>query len=208
MRDEFYGDCKDVLKWTVALRAAEGDKDILYVTMRRPNKNRHGLDFRDVSDADPMVVKFFSQERAEFQSCPSSRSILRLSKLSPRIALFDDPYEHGQRRRYFDRVCAQLMARPSHRPYVILVDPDNGIAGKCPKSEHVCDIELLRIWSAMIQGDVLIVYQHQFRDREWSTKRRSALANAIGSDRIRCRLHDDIRSVCFLEVTKSRIREP
>jgi hypothetical protein len=169
--------------------------------MQRPNKNRHGFDFRNVAGANPEVVEFFNRERKEFQSS-SCRSVSRISALSSRIVRVQKPYEHRHRNEYFDFICTQLSSRPSGRSYVLLIDPDNGIAGIRPKSEHVCGADLARIWSAMVKGDILIVYQHQFRDRDWTSKRRSTLSEAIGCNEVFCRQHRDIGSVCFFEAMK------
>ena len=160
------------------------------------------MTLRSLLGAEAQVVKFFDAERESFQNQPSSRSVSRIKKLSSHITLFLQIYEYGARKRYFELVCNELKRRSSH-PCVVLIDPDNGMAGKCPKSEHVCQEEISNLWSAMKPGDVLIVYQHQFRDKECVSKRRSVLATALGTDQIFCRCHDDVRSVCFFEVIKN-----
>ena len=201
MRNQFYGDRKDVLKWTFALRAAGTSKAVLYVAMLRPNKGQHGLDFTEVDGADPLVVEFFKRERTNFGSS-SYRAVARISALSPCIELVHDLYIHGDRHTYFHTVSSRLKKRPARQLYVVLLDPDNGVGGKCPKSEHVCDKDISTVWSAMIPGDVLIVYQHQFRDKEWLSKRQSQVAAATGVPNVTCRRDNDVQSVCFFEVVK------
>jgi hypothetical protein len=202
MRDQFYGDRKDVLKWSRALRLAGTEKVVLYVVMYRPNKGLHGVDFGPVAEADSGVVGFFQQERKRFK-LGVPRRLVDVTRLLPgRIELIHNKYEHRERKAYFEAVRNRLIHRNNDEKCVVLLDPDNGISGKCSKSEHVCKQELFTLWSAMVPGDVLIVYQHQFRDREWVSKRKSALVEAIGSDEVCCSQDKDVRSVCFFEVAK------
>jgi hypothetical protein len=202
MRNQFYGDRKDVLKWSHALRLAGAEKVVLYVVMHRPNKGSHGCDFGSVAEADSGVAVFSQQERKKF-GLGAPRRLEDVTRLLPgRIKLVYNRYEHRERKAYFEAVRKRLTHRQKDERFVVLLDPDNGISGKCSKSEHVCKEELLTTWSAMVPGDALIVYQHQFRDREWVSKRKSALAEAIGCDEICCSRDEDVRSVCFFEVTK------
>jgi len=56
MRDQFYGDRKDLWKWTVVLDEA-GDREIFYIGMYRPDQEKS--DRRGINEA---VHKFFQQE--------------------------------------------------------------------------------------------------------------------------------------------------
>jgi len=205
MRDQFYGDRKDVLKWTLALQAAGEEKDILYVAMYRPNEGLHGKDFRPIDQAIPQVVRFFDTAREKFVNGQHRRCVDVVALLPGRIDLVPEIYEHRARREYFDRVRGRLGKASSGKNAVVLLDPDNGIAGVSANSKHVCPEQIEDVWPAMRPGDVLLVYQHQFRDKEWRSKRRTALSSALGlsQERIRDRCASDVRDVCFFEVTKS-----
>jgi hypothetical protein len=199
MRDQFYGDRKDVLKWTLALRLAGTEKRVLYVVMYRPCKGSHGCDFRTFQSADSRVVVFFEEERKRFQS-GVPRCVRDITRLLPgRIELIDGKYEHRERKGYFDAVRNPLIGRGNGERYIILLDPDNGISGKCSKSEHVCADELSAMRSAMVPGDVLLVYQHRFRDKGWASKRQEALvlATKVSADAITCHRRRDVADVCF-----------
>jgi hypothetical protein len=203
MRDQFYGDRKDVLKWTLALQAATEEKNILYVVMYRPNKGSHGKDFRPVGGGTPDVVRFFDSEREKFRS--GARRVMEVHALAPgRIDLICETYEHRDRRDYFEGVRSRLAERNVDKNFLILFDPDNGIAGASAKSTHVCPEQITAVWSAMRSGDVLLVYQHQFRDREWRSKRHSVLASAIQlpEERVKDHCAPDVKDVCFFEVSK------
>jgi hypothetical protein len=204
MRDQFYGDRKDVLKWTLALQAAGSEKRILYVVMYRPHKGTHGQDFRPIDQALQEVVRFFESERKKF-GAGIPRRLAGVSALMPgRIDLVSEIYEHRDRRQYFEKILSRLCSRSPAQNFVVLLDPDNGIAGLNPKSEHVCPQQILSVWSAMWPGDVLIVYQHQFRDKEWRIKRLTVLASAINVPLGRIKEHrvEGVRDVCFFQVVK------
>ena len=198
MRRQFYGDRKDVFKWSLALRVARPNKRILYIAMLREDKPvNHGRDMRSVPGAESSVVRYFEGERRIPE--PERYDISRIKRLSPSIELVLDPYSYSGRLTYFHRALARLETREPGEEFVILLDPDNGIAGKSPRSEHVCGKELESTWSKMLPGDVLLVYQHQFRDNQWVSKRRSVLADAVGLplDRVQCERMPELTDVCF-----------
>ena len=60
------------------------------------------------------------------------------------------------------------------------MDPDNGVAGKRWRGVHVCPDSLRATWGALHAGDELVVYQHQFRDKEWRRKTLEVLSESIG----------------------------
>lgn len=174
MRNEFYADRKDVIKWSFLLRKASGRR-ILYAAMLRPDVGKHGNDFEHYSNALPEVVAFFELERSAI-SPGSPRNLGRIRKLSPTIDLFSKSYEHRLRSAYFEELTMQIDGCPT----LLFLDPDNGIAGKCWRGVHVCPDSLKTSWGALHRGDELAVYQHQFRDRQWREKRRRAFAESIG----------------------------
>jgi hypothetical protein len=57
MRNEFYGDRKDLWKWTVVLNEAGEDREILYVAMCRPDRK-----VKRESGIRADVIEFFHDE--------------------------------------------------------------------------------------------------------------------------------------------------
>jgi hypothetical protein len=207
MRNQFYGDRKDVLKWTNALRLAGADRFVLYVAMLRPDKedSLHGCDFSCVRVANDQVVKFFENVREKLTP-GTPRNLTDISRLLPgRIELVHGDYVHRDRKKYFDAVRNRLGRRTAGERYVVLLDPDNGISGRCPRSEHVCGEELLSVWSAMTPDDVLLVYQHRFRNKNWKQMKREILSRhlQVPLDRISPRCEADVPDVCFFEIDKN-----
>ena len=75
---------------------------------------------------------------------------------------------------------AELKAIP--RPLIAFLDPDTGISPtKRANPEHVAWSDLERIWEALENGDVLVVYQHADRSSGWTESRRNLLSDRIGA---------------------------
>src|SRR4051794_25631837 len=96
MRDQYYGDRKDVWKWTVVAREASriSAARVIYVAMMRPNSAAeagHGGNFGPCAGALPKVTAFIESERRDFGlldgdvTRPYLRRVARISALSDRI---------------------------------------------------------------------------------------------------------------------------
>lgn len=152
MKDRWYGDDRDLVKWGVLLTLAERYEagKILQVAYLRPS--------------------VYGQLDVGGQSCPLPQSVrshfrdirnIRYLRADPpvEIEVVDLPFDD---RTAYTEALVQIMTEPAdRRPWVIFLDPDTGLTPRNPGLEHVLDEELARIWSCMRQGDVLVVYQHQ-----------------------------------------------
>ena len=149
MRDQYYADRKDVLKWTVTLHEAEqaGATTVLYVALMRPddgNANEpsaEGMDFEEPPQAhqpDQRVVEFFGGERVAFGlggdvvTRPENRRVDRVVGFCPDgivIKHISAPYRWNQVEDYFQKHVGpawDALAKDVG-PIVVLVDPDTGL---------------------------------------------------------------------------------
>lgn len=195
MRDEFYADRRDLWKWTIALHLAGKEGTILYVAMLRPRASRTvpvGI--------DDDVRHFF---RREWDSLDRDPICSRIKDLSSRIIPLLDYYEHWSKDSYFENVRRALRSRPPTGRYVVLLDPDTGLAGGKPSREHLCWEDMVSVWDAMKRDDILLVYQHNARKKKepWTDGLRSRIASYLGRlpGQIDCRPCSD---VCFFSTTK------
>lgn len=174
MRNEFYGDRKDVWKWTVATRAAGERKPICYVPMLTRND---GNLFTAVKNAAPAVATFFDSERKLFES--SARDVKRIENLlRGRISILGGEFRHARRQEYFQGVAARL--KHLDEPVVLLVDPDNGLA--CTKSgkQHIEDGELRLLWDCLKPCSTLLLFQVSGgRRKDWLGDRLRAFTEAL-----------------------------
>lgn len=201
MRNQFFADRKDVYKWSLLLDEAGPSSHILYLAMLRPDTpNGHGRDYGEPTVQEYTredVIQFFEQERAG-----GIKDLSRITRLSPsRIHVVLDQYDHRAREGYFRKALSVSRDRKPSEKFVVFLDPDNGIAGKRPKSLHVCASELRDTWDSLREGDKLVVYQHQFRDSEWIGLRKGALGQAIGVEEEKIQ-EKKCQSVCFFVVHK------
>jgi hypothetical protein len=196
MRNEFYGDRKDVWKWSVVLTVAGKQKPIVYVPMLTAND---GNLFGVVENAHPDVVAFFEAERKLFQSSP--RNVGRIVNLLPgRIRIIGRDFRNACRSKHFQDVASEL-GRHSE-PVVLLVDPDNGLACTKPGKQHIADSELRLLWESLSTGSTLLLFQVSGgRKKDWLNDRMQAFAEAlsIGSSAVQSNSN---AGVFILEATK------
>ncbi len=177
MQNEFYGDRKDVWKWSVTLNAAGPRHRILYVPMLTLGP---GNDFGNPGpEARGDVVQFFDCERKQFAE--PIRTVRRLkSWLGDRLEIIDGYYEHRNRSNYFLGVQEILRQRVTGLLWLVLIDPDIGIEPSNPDKRHICKAELATVWESLNDGDVLIVYQHADRSDSGLETRESRLREVVG----------------------------
>ena len=156
MRDEFYGDRRDLWKWTIALREAHSGRKILHVAMLHPAPRRLRQMPRDI---DERVWEFFKKEW-ECLDAETSRCS-RIARLGDEVKLISSPFDNKRRSQYFGSVVTTLASRSRDERYVVLLDPDTGIAGSKATSKHICADDVKTVWGAMRTGDVLLILPAQ-----------------------------------------------
>jgi hypothetical protein len=171
MRDQWYGDKRDLVKWGVLLSlAADHDADrILQVGYFRP------------SVWPPLQIN--GQERAVPEAVlrhfRDVRSVTALTT-TPRIEVVGAPFV--DRRKYADAVLGALAQRSTGETCVVFLDPDTGLAPRNGGLVHVLDSELSEIWQHMPLRDVLVFYQHQTNRNAtpWIQPKREQFERALG----------------------------
>ncbi len=185
MRNQFYGDAKDIQKWTVVFNVAKiKSRSIYWVVMLCPDQaTNHGRDSSAVSWADPIVASFFEEERSAGRKDLRRVAVLAEGMGIP-IEINLAHFSNKSRRTYMADVKAFLCDRSAIRRDVIFFDPDNGLAGATPKSEHLRIEDLLGVWNALREGDVAIIYQHRprFAKDGWDSKKKDVIASILKTE--------------------------
>ena len=170
MRDRWYGDNRDLVKWGVLLHLAReyGVARILQVAYLRPT-SWESLEIDGTSRPIPeAVTRHF-------------RRIQNITGLSarPRIEVLDCPF--SDRSTYMAQVSAAVGGTPCETSLVFL-DPDTGLAPKNPTLAHVLEAEVRDIWRAMRPRDVLVFYQHETNKagQPWVEPKRVQFVSALG----------------------------
>lgn len=174
MREQWYGDKRDLVKWGVLLELAKKYKArrIIQVAYLRPSK--WGL--LEI-DNDPLPIPIPKEVIEHFRSL---RNIRKLTA-DPRIDVIDTPFKN--RKRYAQEIPKAIEACEKDR-CIVFLDPDTGIAPNNPTLKHVLKPELSDIWKKMMrQDDVLVLYQHKpmYANGEgWIQEKQAQFEDALG----------------------------
>ncbi len=134
MRNEFYGDSRDVAKWSTILKTAKTHhcKSILYVGLLRCDEHTgEGLAEHHVDGEAPIIWRFFEEERSRFRKDVSLRKATNVKNLERRLGIkievVDRLWEQSKRDDYFKplRLKGKLL---------VFLDPDTGIASEKRRS--------------------------------------------------------------------------
>jgi hypothetical protein len=170
MRDKWYGDNRDLVKWGVLLTLAERFEvqQILQVLYYRPT-HWAGLELDgEKVDLPPAVIQHFRQVTAA-SAIQSSAT----------IDVFANPFTN--RERYLRDVIERILSRPPTRGIVFL-DPDTGLEPQNPNLNHVLNQEVAAVWDTLRAGDFLVFYQHQTNRNgdPWIEPKKEQFEHAIG----------------------------
>ena len=173
MRDQWYSDKRDLVKWSVLLLLAEkceADRIIQIACYNASKFEEIEIDGKPVSIPTEVISHF--------------RNIEKISELTthPKITIFDAAFEQRDRNSYFE-AAKNLMASFNKECCIVFLDPDTGLEPKGKADEkHVLEPELKVIWDALPKGWMLVFYQHQTNKngQEWIEPKREQFANAIG----------------------------
>lgn len=139
MKNQYYADSRDVAKWTtlVSLAKMHAIDTIMQIAMLTPDDiSSHGRQRNDPPDADPIVARFFAEERKAISGDASLKQIDRITRLGGRykppitIEVISDLFRSDRRGNYFDAVCEQISS--ADRPIV---------AGECILDGRKCTLD-------------------------------------------------------------------
>ena len=198
MRDQWYGDNRDLVKWSalVYLARREAVSAILHVAMYRP------------SQAPAPLATAHGKVDLPAEVCRHFRDLDDIQRLAVvtglEIEVVKEPFT--DRAAYFGRVCERVGVRRGG-PTLVLLDPDVGLAPETPGPEHVASAEVAAVFAALRQGDILVCYQHARKQKDWRGRARRAFANAPGvpSFEVEVLQSEAARDVLLLAVKKNTV---
>lgn len=171
MKDTWYADNRDLVKWGTLAHVAQREALDLIVQVPYLRSGKKALlhTGKETIELPPSVWSFF-------------RNVSAVSSLGKSLGLdivvISEEFEPQRRAAY----CRALIDRISNlsQSKVVLLDPDTGLAPATPRAEHVTASEVEVVWDALREGDWLILYQHAWRDRNWKDDARLKFAAACG----------------------------
>ena len=171
MRDKWYSDNRDLIKWSVLLLLARWHHADRILQIAFYNASEF-----DEVDIDGHRHRIPDEVIAHFRDI---RNVSGLSK-QPRISVFD--LRFGDRKSYIQAVLSFLASFNQERCLVFL-DPDTGLEpnGRAD-AKHVLNDNARVIWDALPAGWTYVLYQHKTNraGKPWIDEKRFQFANAIG----------------------------
>ena len=198
MRDQWYGDNRDLVKWSalVYLARREAVSAILHVAMYRPGSAPAPLATAHGKVDPPAEVFRHFRDLDDIQRLGVATGLA--------IEVVKEPFT--DRTAYFGRVCERVRA-PRGGSLLVLLDPDVGLAPEIHGPEHVTSTEVAAVFAALRPGDLLVCYQHARRQKDWRGRARRAFANAPGmpSFEVEVLQSEVARDVLLLAVKKKNV---
>ena len=198
MRDQWYGDNRDLVKWSalVYLARREAVSAILHVAMYRPGSAPAPLATAHGKVDPPAEVFRHFRDLDDIQRLGVATGLA--------IEVVKEPFT--DRTAYFGRVCERVRA-PRGGSLLVLLDPDVGLAPEIHGPEHVTSTEVAAVFAALRSGDLLVCYQHARRQKDWRGRARRAFANAPGmpSFEVEVLQSEVARDVLLLAVKKKNV---
>ena len=173
MKDIWYSDNRDLVKWGILLQLAQAHDaaTILQVAYYRPTS----WDGKYL-DIDGRLCPLPSAVLDHF---PRRISNIVTLRSKAKVNVLDAHLGEGDRPGYLRQVLARIggLARPA----IVFLDPDTGLEPQGnARPEHVREDELRAIWDALRHDDLLVFYQHRMRSRSWLADKHAQFENALG----------------------------
>ena len=173
MKDLWYGDRRDRVKWGGLIYLAESHeiRTILQVVYLRTH------DKRELNCGNS---RHFLSEAvwAHFSNLKDIQRLAQACNLT--ISVFDNSFDPTRRRDYIREVISELSR--IGRSKILFLDPDTGISIKSTKAQYVIGRDIEELWKILKQRDILAVYQHGDHSKDWLNRKIDEFERAIGSD--------------------------
>lgn len=171
MRDKWFSDKRDLIKWSVLLILARRIRADRVIQIAFINPSEYGsIEIDGEQHQIPLeVLSHFRDIRNVTGLCQH-----------PRISVFDIVLHE---RDSYLRAALSYVASFSDERCVVFLDPDTGLEPNGGgDSKHVLNHEARAFWDALPQGSMFVFYQHETNKagKPWIEEKRAQLADAIG----------------------------
>lgn len=97
-------------------------------------------------------------------------------KVGITIDIVKSEFSNSGREAYTKSICRRIQKQSKQQ--IVFLDPDNGLAPKIVKAEHVTCEDISLMWQCLKGGDYLVLYQHSPHIPNWRNARRREVAKA------------------------------
>jgi len=178
VKDAWYGDKRDLIKWGALVHLARHNRarKIIQVAFFRPTV----LDNRPHLESEGQEWPVAEEVWFHFRDLRSIRHLARRCGL--KIDVLGTRFDHANRDKYFRDVVRALEAAKGRK--VVLLDPDTGMEPTRRTESHVGRDEIEEVWRALSSHDWLVLYQHQRRESGWRDEVRKEFSRACDGARV------------------------
>lgn len=178
MKDKYYADNRDIVKWGGIVHLCTENKikhvvQVAYYRIESWNDKKMKFDGESI-DLPAKVIKHF-------------RDIGKIKRLGSdmgiKIDVKKDEFSHDNRESYHIDLCKCIREMKDRK--IIFLDPDIGLAPNVAKAGHVKPEEITKIWQSLKQKDFLVLYQHKFRKIKWINEKKEQFTKACNIDKNR-----------------------
>lgn len=179
MRNQWYGDPDDHMKWTSLIYLAEQHNitQIVQIAMD-PNPPTPitsipgmGQEAERMQDIAPQVSRYLHE----------TKSFSRITNLGVpygiEISTWQGSFATATRTNYRNELLQLIANTPE--PTIWFFDPDTGIEPDTPNKNHVLISDLRESFQALPTNHVLACYQHNTQHEDWRVTKRQDFANAL-----------------------------
>jgi hypothetical protein len=199
MNERYYADDRDLVKWSAVLHAAKEARicEVFYVAMyTHDSRNAPWVRIR-------CGATTFDVHGCVWQHFRSPDDVKRLSRTAGiKLRMITERFSAQSRDTYFDNAASWIGSFKGRK--LVLVDPDTGVSeqGSRASRTHVTTQDLSVLWARLQPRDVLLVYQHTWRDRDWIDRAAARLQRIVGSRVRTYRADSGIRDAVLLAATR------
>ena len=173
MRNSFYADKRDLVKWgTMVHLCQENNLHKIVQVAFLPTKPD------DLPVIRPNTGKEFDIERKVWDHF---RNVRRIEELGDTLDINVRVIIDRSSREDYMQIVRDKVQSTSTELKAVLLDPDTGLEPESrPTANHVTVEEVRTIWNMLNSGDWLVLYQHASRVRNWDIAGREKFAVACG----------------------------
>lgn len=199
MKDIWYGDRRDLVKWSALahLASREGLRHIVQIPFLR-KEQRPQLHIARGNRTETVNI---SKAVWEFFQDVTLIKNLGLELGQHEIQVFLNDFHPSHREQYI--IDAAQFIREIAGCKVVLLDPDTGIEPGKAKPEHVKVSEIRAIWEVLETKDWLVVYQHALHSTGWQEQQAAGFKNACATSAIEYLSSPHAADVVFYAAGKS-----
>jgi len=177
MRDKWYGDDRDLVKWTTLVHIAHtyNLRSILQVSYWRSEPGFPQILFSGNKVSVPQPVwKFFRDIR---------KAASLGNKIGISVNVIADEFKPQERAAYLR--CVKKHITNATSPLLLFLDPDTGLQPKNAKAQHTTIEEVKELWKTLKPKDWLVLYQHARREVSWDKTIEDQFIRLCGGGRVK-----------------------